>query len=116
MKSKLLLQNNVAIVAERYGDSVKIYFSDGHYEISDERIEDYLLKEKSKVKYKNPIDVYGQKLYPTKNRNEKDCIWINLDYLDNRDEDYIMMLKNRDVFDIAVKMFLKNKEIQLKNA
>ncbi|MCD8027784.1 MAG: hypothetical protein LUF02_03795 [Erysipelotrichaceae bacterium] len=116
MKSKLLLRSNVAILVERYYDSVKIYFGDGHCEVLDEKIEDYIGKEKSRARYKAPIEVYGQFLYPTKDKKEKDCVWVNLDYLDNIDKNYIAMLKSKNVFDKTIKMFLKQKEIQFKNA
>ncbi|MCD7950163.1 MAG: hypothetical protein LUG12_07890 [Erysipelotrichaceae bacterium] len=116
MKSKLLPPNNyIAVLLERFNNSVRIYYGDGHREVSDEKVEDYILKSSKKYSgYKNPVFVYGQKLYPIKDQRDADCIWINLDYLDAEDEKYFKILKERDILDKAIKMFLKEKEIQLK--
>ncbi|MCD7808416.1 MAG: hypothetical protein LUH02_03660 [Erysipelotrichaceae bacterium] len=117
MKLKLLPSNNqIALLLERYDYGVRIYYGDGHSEVSDEKVEDYTIKIKGKTGYKNPVYVHGQELFPIKDQREKDCIWINLDYLDNEDSHYIKILRQKNILDRAIKMFLRQKEIQLKNA
>ena len=90
MKLKLsLLSHNVIVLVEHYGKFTRIYYSDGHNEISSDDLKKYVQKNKGLPGYKNPILIQNCLLYPTSNQKSQDCQWINLDYLEQQDNFYI---------------------------
>lgn len=116
MKLKLSqLSHNVVILIENYDQYTRVYYSDGHNEIVNEQVKNLIPKRKDRKGYKNPIlfeDVY---LHPTHNQKEKDCKWINLAYLEEKDPLFIHLLEEMNLYDKAVKMYLREKEKILKD-
>lgn len=86
---------------------LKIYYSDGHSEIVNHKIQDFKCNSQTKG-YKKPILIDGQYLYPTKNSRDDDCLWIDLNCVLRNDRYSVYLLKQKGVYDISVKMLLKN--------
>lgn len=115
MKLKLLqLSHNFVVFLESYGRYLKVYYSDGHMEIVEEKIQNLISKGDKKIGYKNPIFYKGVYLYPSKSIKEKDCQWINLDYLDEKDSLFVQLLLDKNLYEKAIKMYLREKEKKLK--
>lgn len=107
------LKNNIVLLVEYYHHQTRIYYSDGHYEVTTKQILEYEQKVLNERSYKNPIYIRSFLLYPTMNQKDEECRWINLSYLEEKDEFYIHLLKERQLYQKAVKMYLKYKEKEL---
>ena len=111
LKSKLLyLSHNVIVLVERYDVYLRVYYADGHSEIIIENIQSYIIKNKGKIGYKKPILINSQWLYPTINQKNGYCCWIDLEQLDDYNEYYMNLLKQKLIYKKAVSMYLKHKE------
>lgn len=111
MKSKsLYLSHNVIILVERYGIYLRVYYADGHSEIIDDNIQSYIIKNKGKIGYKKPILINNQLLHPTIDQKNYLCCWIDLEQLDEYNEFYIKLLKQKSIYEKAITMYLKHKE------
>lgn len=114
MKLKLsLLSHNVIVLVEHYGKFTRIYYSDGHNEISSDDLKKYVQKNKGLPGYKNPILIQNCLLYPTSNQKSQDCQWINLDYLEQQDNFYIDLLKEKNLLTKSKSMYIKYKSKEL---
>lgn len=110
MKLKSLQQNhNVIVLIERYEQYIRLYFADGHTEIADIRINEYIHKNKGKPGYKHAIMMNQQNLYPTLDQKNKKCQWINVHYFEASDGLYFRLLRNKDILQRAMKIYLKEK-------
>ena len=72
------LRKNIIVLIEYYQDYLRFYYADGHSEIIQDSIHSYLHTDDKG--YKRPIQVYNQELYPTQNKKDINCRWINLSY------------------------------------
>lgn len=109
----MLSKNNIILLVENYHHHTRIYYSDGHYELTTKQILEYEHKILNERSYKNPIFVRSSLLFPTMNQKDPKCTWINLSYLDEKDEFYIRLLDERHLYEKAVKMYLRVKEKEL---
>ncbi len=115
LKSKLLsLSHNSVILIERYDEYLRVYYADGHSEIADEDIRSYIKKNKGKQGYKNPVLVNSQWLYPTVDQKDYLCCWIDLEQLDEDNEFYIHLLRQKGIYQKAISIYLKQKEKSFK--
>lgn len=105
LRSSPLSKSEVLLV-EQFERYLRFYYSDGHYEIVDRRIKDYITK-KSIHGYKNPILICTEYLHPTMNRSDTKCKWINLDYFIQNDYLFILLLKQKGLYEKTKKMCLK---------
>ncbi len=105
------LRKNIIVLIEYYQDYLRFYYADGHSEIIQDSIHSYLHTDDKG--YKRPIQVYNQELYPTQNKKDVNCRWINLSYIDEQDVHYMCLLKEKGLIDKCKKMYLKYKEKQL---
>ncbi|MEG0277302.1 MAG: hypothetical protein RR630_09755, partial [Coprobacillus sp.] len=58
--------------------------------------------------YKKPILISSDFLYPTINRSDMNCKWINLDCFNERHQLFILLLKQKGLLNKAKKMYLKH--------
>lgn len=114
MKSKLsLLSHNVIVLVEHYEKYLRMYYSDGHYEITINDLKQYIHKNQGMRGYKKPISLRGALLFPTMNQKCKDCRWLNLDYLEEQDSGFLHLLQEKNLLSKSRNMYLKYKEKQL---
>lgn len=114
LKSKLLyLSHNVIVLVERYDIYIRVYYADGHSEIIVDNIQNYIIKNKGKIGYKKPILINNQLLYPTIDQKNDYCCWIDLEQLDDYNEFYMNLLKQKSIYEKAIAMYLKQKEKML---
>lgn len=78
------LNHNKVLLAERFHCYIRVYYADGHYELRDENIQDYIKQNRGKSGYKHPILIENQNLYPTIDQKENLCCWINLGYIEEK--------------------------------
>lgn len=107
MKLRLsLLSKNEVLLVEHYERYLRFYYSDGHYEIVDKHIKEYITK-RDGHSYKNPILIYSGYLHPTMSRSDINCKWINLDYFMQSHHLFRLLLKQKGLYEKAKKMYLK---------
>jgi len=102
----------VIVLAEHYYGYERIYYSDGHYEITTQRLKKFIEKNKGVSGYKNPILIQDSLLFPTMNIKYQECRWLNLDYLEEQDDFFIHLLKEKDLLMKSKSMYLRYKEKQ----
>ncbi len=105
-KLKLLQSNKIIILAERFQQYIRVYYHDGHSEIVLEDIKTYVHQRKTRG-YKNAILFDENWLYPTMNQRDEDCCWINLHYLKNANVFYRQLLKQKNLYQKAKMMYMK---------
>ena len=103
------LNHNKVLLAERFHCYIRVYYADGHYELRDENIQDYIKQNRGKSGSKHPILIENQNLYPTIDQKENLCCWINLGYIEEKNPFYIWVLQSRGLYDKAVKMYVNFK-------
>ena len=57
--------------------------------------------------YKRPVKVGQEFLFPTQNQRDYECKWVNLDYLVQDDLNYMMLLKEKGIYERTQKMFFQ---------
>lgn len=116
MKLKLSqLSHNVIVLMENFEQFTRVYYADGHYELCQQRIKDILPKQQGSSGYKRPVYYENVYLYPSQNQKDRECKWINIDYLDEKDPIFIHLLVHKNLYQKAVHMYLKEKEKLLKD-
>lgn len=101
------LSKNALILIERFHKYLCFYYADGHYEIKDVQIQQFMKKRSG---YKNPIFVDDYQLYPTKNIHDDHCLWVNLDYYEKHNDYLLHLLEHFQIQDHVYKMYLKHKK------
>ena len=84
---------------------MNIYYSDGKQMIVKDNIKKYRVKVNRGDK--NPILYCDCLLYPTHNIKHEECIFINIEKFDKKDEFYIYLLKCFGIYLKAKKMYIK---------
>ncbi|MFR7590181.1 MAG: hypothetical protein ACLUVC_01940 [Longibaculum sp.] len=108
--------HNLPILIENYEEWLRVYYADGHYEILDENIREQVSEYVHLYKYKNPVIWQSALMHPTHNHSDCQCAWINLDYLEEKDNLFIRLLKQKELLSKAQTMYLKyKKEMFLKD-
>ncbi|MEG0367599.1 MAG: hypothetical protein RR585_12235 [Coprobacillus sp.] len=82
---------------------MRLYFADGHYEIVNKQVRNYLIKRDDQG-YKKPILIYAGYLHPTKNRCDMSCKWVNLEYFIQNHYLFITLLKQKGLYEKTKKM------------
>ena len=75
------LNHNKVLLAERFHCYIRVYYADGHYELRDENIQDYIKQNRGKSGYKHPILIENQNLYPTIDQRKIFVVGLILDIL-----------------------------------
>lgn len=102
------LNNEILIMVEYNKKYLRLHYADGHYEIINGYIHDYVVKKKKG--YKNPICIRNYYLYPTKNIHDISCQWINLELYEENNHYYRLLLENYHLENQVRKMYLKHKK------
>lgn len=102
--------HSVVILVEKYNHGLRIYYSDGHFEVIDGNIQNLSQERINFYKYKNPIVYEGVLLHPTQNKKDEQCLWVNLDYLEEKDSAFIELLKKKNLTSKVQNMYFKYKK------
>lgn len=104
------LSHKVIILIENYERGLRVYYSDGHFEVLDTNIQNIAQKRINFYKYKNPIVYKGTLLHPTQNKKDEQCQWINLDYLEEKDFSFLRLLEKKNLISKVQNMYFKYKK------
>lgn len=102
----------MVLLIENYNHFLKVYHSDGHLEIIDQPLKNYVHFCKQKNKYKNPVKLGDVYLYPTQNMRDEQCRWVNLSYLDHHNDYFVSLLKEKNIFEKVINEYIAQKKKQ----
>lgn len=105
----MLLNNGTIILIENASHCLRVYYADGHSELVKKDLSDFAILSKVKSGYKNPIQIGDDFLYPTKNKRDKDCCYVNLKCFDYHNDYFIELLKTKNLLEKSKKEYLHHK-------
>ena len=103
------------VFIENYEQYVMLYFEDGHHELRNQKLCELGHFVKEDHKYKTPIQIGNDLLYPTQSKKEYDCCWVNYDALDCSHVFLLQLLKQKQLLDKVLNAYLMQKKNHLLN-
>lgn len=110
----LQLNSHIVLLIENSFRCLKVYYVDGHWELIQKGLYEFADICGRRNGYKNPIEIGNDCLFPTQNKREISCCWVNLHHFDCCDRHFIGLLNSKNLLGISKKQYLHHKSKHIK--